>query len=148
MHTNPRFLQGAFAFEGRGRTDPVPLGPEARHVVPDGMVAQLVYLGGRNDSTDLVYMVLMRDGVAMRHFPVPAHGALRVPLRMVDDLRGGTTVEVRVAAPEGLTGTAVIDLGMVEVSLAPGRFTRSVRAAPGPPSPAREHALDEPATRL
>ena len=32
-----------------------------------------------------------------------------------EDLEGGTAVELYLAAPEGLTGSVVIDVGLVEV---------------------------------
>jgi assimilatory nitrate reductase catalytic subunit len=40
---------------------------------------------------------------------------VHVPLRVVEDLDSGTTLELHLAAPEGVTGTAVVDLGLVEV---------------------------------
>jgi assimilatory nitrate reductase catalytic subunit len=38
-----------------------------------------------------------------------------VPLRVVEDLDSGSVLEVHLAAPDGLTGTVVVDLGLVEV---------------------------------
>jgi assimilatory nitrate reductase catalytic subunit len=38
-----------------------------------------------------------------------------VPLRVVENLEDETTVELQLAAPEGLIGTVVVDLGLVEV---------------------------------
>ena len=57
----------------------------------------------------------MRDGEPMRWFPIGAKGDVHVPLRVVEDLTGGTVVELHAAAPEGVTGELVIDLGLVEV---------------------------------
>jgi hypothetical protein len=37
-----------------------------------------------------------------------------VALRVVEDLLADTVLEVFVAAPEGLTGTVIVDLGLVE----------------------------------
>lgn len=120
MDTNQRFLRGIFAFKGQGRADPIPIDAELRHVVPDKVVAQLVYFRGRNDSGGLIYVVLVRDGNATRHFPIASQGDVYVPLRVVEDMPSGTLVELHLAAPEGLTGSVVIDLGMVEVSAIPG----------------------------
>jgi assimilatory nitrate reductase catalytic subunit len=120
VDTNQRFLRGTFSFSGRGRADPAPLGGELRHVVSGGVVARLVYFRGRNDSGELIYVVLVRDGGAMRHFPITAHGEVYIPLRVVEDLSGGSVIELRIAAPEGLTGTVDIDLGLLEVSAVPG----------------------------
>ena len=39
---------------------------------------------------------------------------LHVPLRVVEDIDGGSLVELRLLAPEGLTGSLVVDLGLVE----------------------------------
>lgn len=120
VDTNQRFLRGAFPFRGRGRADPAPLGCELRHIVAGGVVAQLVYFRGRNDSGELIYIVLMRDGEAMRHFPITAHGEVYIPLRVVEDVPGGSVIELHIAAPEGLTGTVDLDLGLFEVSAVPG----------------------------
>ncbi len=43
MHSTPRFLQGVFAFEGKGLDQPVPFDGALGYVVPDGIVAQAVY---------------------------------------------------------------------------------------------------------
>ncbi|GLZ01459.1 molybdopterin oxidoreductase [Actinoplanes sp. NBRC 103695] len=115
MHSTPRFLQGVFGFEGKGLDLPAPVDGLLGYVVPDGMVAQAVYFRGGNSTAELICVVLMRDGRPMRYFPIAAKGDVHVPLRVVEDLDGGTAVELRVAAPAGLTGTLVIDLGLVEV---------------------------------
>jgi assimilatory nitrate reductase catalytic subunit len=114
VHTTPRLLQGIFAFEGNGLGKPFPVHPSLRHVVAPGVVCQPVYFRGGNTAPELVSVVLMRDGAPMRYFPIGAKGDVHVPLRVVEDLEPGTTIEVQLAAPEGLTGWVVIDLGMVE----------------------------------
>jgi len=53
--------------------------------------------------------------VAMRYFPIGARDATHVQLAVVEDLDDGTVLELHVAAREGLTGTLVADLGLVEV---------------------------------
>ena len=57
----------------------------------------------------------MRDGRPMRYFPIGAKGDVHVPLRVVEDLEGGSVIELHLAAPVGVTGTVVVDLGLVEV---------------------------------
>ena len=84
-------------------------------MVPDGTVAQALYFRGGNTTDELVTVVLMRDGVPMRYFPIGAKSDVHVPLRVVEDLEGGTAVELYLAAPDGLAGTVVVDLGLVEV---------------------------------
>ena len=37
------------------------------------------------------------------------------PLRVVEDLDSGTVVELHLAAPDGVSGAVVVDLGLVEV---------------------------------
>ena len=115
MHSTSRFLQGVFAFEGKGLDQPLPLGSALSFVVPDGVVAQAVYFRGGNSAGELVCVVLVRDGKPMRYFPIGAKGDVHVPLRVVEDLDSGTSVELWLAAPAGVTGTVVIDLGLVEV---------------------------------
>jgi assimilatory nitrate reductase catalytic subunit len=114
MLAQNRFLQGVFPFEGAGMDKPAPISPELSHVVPEGVVSQALYFRGGNSSDELVSLVLMRDGVAMRYFPIGAKADVHVPLRVVEDIDGGSVIELRLLAPEGLTGTLVIDLGLVE----------------------------------
>ncbi len=109
-----RFLQGVFPFTGEGLDSPAAIAPELAYVVPDGVVSQALYFRGGNSTDELVSIVLVRDGVAMRYFPIGAKGDVHVPLRVVEDIDGGSAVELRLLAPEGLTGTVVVDLGLVE----------------------------------
>jgi len=115
VHSTPRFLQGVFTFEGKGLDRPAPIDPALSYVVPDGVTAQAVYFRGGNASAELICVVLVRDGKPMRYFPVGAKGDVHVPLRVLEDLPGGTTVELWLAAPDGLTGTVIVDLGLVEI---------------------------------
>ena len=78
------------------------------------MVAQALYFRGGNTTDELITVVLMRDGVPMRYFPIGAKADVHVPLRVVEDIEGGSVVELQLAAPLGLTGTVVVDLGLVE----------------------------------
>ena len=114
MNSTPRFLQGVLAFEGKGLDQPAPVGLPG-YVAPPGAVAQAVYFRGGNSSGELICVVLMRDGRPMRYFPIGARDSVHIPLRVVEDLDSGTAVELWLAAPAGLTGTVVIDLGLVEV---------------------------------
>ncbi len=87
---------------------------ELSYLVPDGVVAQALYFRGGNTTDELVAVVLMRDGVPMRYFPIGAKGDVHVPLRVVEDIDGGSVVELRLAAPLGISGMVVVDLGLVE----------------------------------
>ena len=115
MLTQNRFLQGVYPFDGAGLDKPAPLSAELSYVVPDGVVAQALYFRGGNTTDELVVVVLMRDGVPMRYFPIGARSDVHVPLRVVEDLEGGTALELAIAAPDKLSGTVVLDLGLVEV---------------------------------
>jgi hypothetical protein len=115
MHTTPRFMQGVYAFEGQGMEKPFLLDPTLSYVVPLGVTAQPLYFRGGNTTGELVCVVLMRDGVPMRYFPIGARETTHVALRVVEDLESDTRVELHLAAPEGLTGTLVVDFGMVEI---------------------------------
>ena len=94
---------------------PFLLDPALSYVVPLGATAQPLYFRGGNSTGELVCVVLMRDGVPMRYFPVGARETTHVALRVVEDLESDTRVELHLAAPEGLTGTLVVDFGMVEI---------------------------------
>ncbi|WP_193047398.1 molybdopterin oxidoreductase [Mycolicibacterium baixiangningiae] len=113
--STPRFLQGAFEFEGNGLDKPMPIDASLRYVVPAGAVAQPVYFRGGNSSDEMVTAVLFRDGKPMRYFPIAAKGATHVALRVVEDILGDTVLELFVAAPTGCAGTMIVDLGLVEV---------------------------------
>jgi len=115
VDSTPRFLQGVFGFEGKGLDQPVPIHGSLRYVVPDGVAAQAVYFRGGNSTGELICVVLVRDGEPMRWFPIGARSEVHVPLRVVEDLDAGTPVELYLSAPAGLTGTVVVDLGLVEV---------------------------------
>ena len=115
MHTKTVFRQGIFAFEGQGLEKPAPVDESLRYVVPLGATAQALYFRGGNSSAELIAVVLLRDGVPMRYFPIGARAESHVVLRVVEDLDGGTELELQLAAPDGVTGSVVIDFGLVEV---------------------------------
>ena len=84
--SRPRFLQGAFAFDGNGYDKPALLDDALRYVVPAGATAQPVYFRGGNSTKQMISVVLFRDGAPMRYFPIAAKGATHVALRVVEDL--------------------------------------------------------------
>jgi hypothetical protein len=115
VHTKSVFRQGIFVFEGQGLEKPMPIDDSLRYVVPFGSTAQALYFRGGNSSDVMVTVVLMRDGAPMRYFPIGAQDGTHVPLRVVEDLDGGTELDLLLAAPDGVTGSVVVDFGMVEV---------------------------------
>jgi assimilatory nitrate reductase catalytic subunit len=115
MDTAPRFLNGIYAFTGAGLDKPMSLDSKLTYMVPGDKRSQLIYLRGGNSSTDLITLVLMRDGKPMRYFPIGAKSSVHVPLAVVEDLFPETKLDVYLAAPEGVTGFAVIDIGLMEV---------------------------------
>jgi assimilatory nitrate reductase catalytic subunit len=115
VESTPRFLQGVYPFEGKGIESPYLLDPSLSYQVPPGFITQPVYFRGGNTAPELIYLVLMRDGTPMRYFPIGAKADVHVPLRVVEDLDSGTVLELHVAAPDGVSGAVVIDVGLVEV---------------------------------
>ena len=113
--STPRFLQGPFDFEGKGLDNPVILDDSLRYVVPPGAIAQPVYFRGGNSTDEMITVVLVRDGAPMRYFPIAAKGATHVSLRVVEDLLADTVLELFIAAPPALSGTVIVDLGLIEV---------------------------------
>lgn len=83
--------------------------------MPAGITTQPLYFRGGNSTDELVTVVLVRDGAPMRYFPIGARSDTHVALAVVEDLEDSTILELHLAAREGLTGTVVIDLGLVEV---------------------------------
>ncbi len=110
--STPKFVQGAFAFTGAGYEAPAPL---ASTTISDDRRAQMVYLRAGNSSAEMVVVSVSRDGVPMRLFPIGAKGAVHAPLAVVEDIDPGTTLDLAIAAPAGVTGTVVIDFGLVEI---------------------------------
>ncbi|MCM3886026.1 molybdopterin oxidoreductase [Frankia sp. R82] len=115
MFTTARFLQGIVPFEGRGLNAPFSLGSTFTYVVPDGTTAQPLYFRGGNSTDELICAILHRDGTPMRYFPIGARASVHIPLRVIEDLPPTTRVELQLAAPAGLTGTLVADVGIVEL---------------------------------
>lgn len=103
-------LQKVATVEGKGLDSPEPL--DLTYIVPQNRTAGVRYVHAGNASAGMVNVTLLRNGLPMRHVPVPAGGAVHVNLAVVDDLRPGTGIEV-VAAGEG-TGTLILDVGITE----------------------------------
>ena len=112
--STPRLLQGVYDFTGKGLDAPLAI-DGLTYTVPPGAVGQPVYFRGGNSTAELICVVLTRDGAPMRYFPIGARASTHVALAVVKDLEDGSVLEVHLAAREGLTGTVVIDLGLVEV---------------------------------
>ncbi len=111
----PQFLNGVYTFEGAGYDKVEPLSDRLVYIVPADRRAQLIYLRAGNSSSELVYLVLMRDGVPMRYFPLGARAAEHVSLAVVEDLAPDTRLELFYAAPAGVSGSFVIDIGLLEI---------------------------------
>lgn len=117
MHdsSTPRFLQGVFTFEGRGLDAPYLLDESLTYKVPPGTSTQPLYFRGGNSTDEMIYLSLVRDGRPMRYFPIAARGSAHVSLRVVEDLLSDSVLELFVGAPKGLSGTVVVDAGLVEI---------------------------------
>lgn len=111
--STPRILTGMYAFDGRGYDAPVSL--DLSYSVPGDRRAQMVYFRAGNSASEMVTVVLTRDGTPMRVFPIGAKGAVHVPLAVVEDLTPETRLEFLVAAPSGSGGTLALDVGLVEI---------------------------------
>ena len=115
MNPTPRFMNGVFAFEGRGLAHPGPLDPSTTYTVPSDKRAQFIYLRGGNSSAELIYLVVLRNGKALRYFPVGAKASVHVSLAVVEDIFPESKLEVHLAAPAGTSGTLVLDIGLLEL---------------------------------
>lgn len=112
---SPKFLQGLFSFEGKSLDHPQAMVPPVTYKVPYDKRAQLLYCRSGNSCEELIYLLITRDGKPMRYFPIGAKSDTHVSLAVVEDLRPDTQLEVLVAAPVGVKGTVVLDLGLVEI---------------------------------
>jgi hypothetical protein len=115
MAETPRFIQGVYSFRGAGLEKPVALQPAATHRVPFDKRAQLIYLRAGNASGEMIYVSLKRGERSVRLFPIGAKSAIHVQLAIVEDIDPDSTLELCVGAPEGLDGSVVIDMGLVEI---------------------------------
>lgn len=115
MDSIARFLQGVCNFSGKGLTEPLPLADALAYTVPADRRAQLIYFRAGSSADDLVNVALTRNGELLRYFPLGAKGAMHVPLAVVEDMEPGTKIEVLVAAPAGVDGTLVLDIGFMEI---------------------------------
>jgi hypothetical protein len=115
MLETPQFVQGVHSFEGHGLERPVALRPEVAYAVPFDKRAQLIYLRAGNSTPEMIYLVMSRNGKAIRYFPIGAKGAIHVQLAIIEDLPPESRLSLSVGAPEGLRGIVMIDIGLVEV---------------------------------
>lgn len=114
METTPRFLNGVFAFTGAGLAVPAPIAGLA-YVVPGDKRTQMIYFRAGNSADAMIAISLVKDGKPMRMFPIGAKGAVHVPLAVVEDIMPDSRIEVCVAAPAGVSGEVVLDIGMLEI---------------------------------
>ena len=117
IDSTPRVITGVYPFEGSGYGKPAPLGGNASpsYTVPADKRAQMIYLRAGNSCGEMIALTLTRDGAPMRVFPLGAKAAEHVPLAVVEDLMPETRLALLVAAPEGASGTVVLDMGLVEI---------------------------------
>ena len=114
METTPRFLNGVFAFTGTGLASPASI-PGLAYTVPGDKRTQMIYFRAGNSADAMVAVTLVKDGKPMRMFPIGAKGAVHVPLAVVEDIMPDSKIDVCVAAPEGISGHVVLDIGMLEI---------------------------------
>jgi hypothetical protein len=110
-----RFIQGVYGFEGRGLETPSLLSPKATYSTPADKRSQFIYIRAGNSCDELVYLLLMRDGAAMRYFPIGAKDDMHVSLAVVEDLAPESKIEIHIGAPIGKTGAVVLDCGLLEL---------------------------------
>jgi len=111
----PRFLQGVYPFVGRGVFDLGPLNDALGYRVPANKTAEVLYFRAGNISDDLIYLTISVDGKPVRYFPIGPKADIHVPLAIVESYAAGTRIEICLAAPRGLSGSVVVDVGMVEI---------------------------------
>jgi hypothetical protein len=112
----PAFIQGLFSFEGSGLENPTSFQPPVTYQVPPDRRSQTIYFRAGNAAPEMIYLVLTRRGKPMRYFPVGAKGAVHVPLAVLEDIPGGSPVEILIAAPAGLKSSVLLDIGFLEIA--------------------------------
>jgi hypothetical protein len=115
MLEKPTFIQGLFAWEGKGLDRAIPFDPPVTYHVPADKRAQTVYFRAGNAAPEMIYLVLTNGGRPMRYFPVGAKGAIHVPLAVIEDISPGSTVEILIAGPAGVKSWVLLDAGFMEI---------------------------------
>ncbi len=111
----PIFLQGVFPFVGHGAVRLSPLNDALTYTVPQGKAMEMIYFRGGNFTDELLYLTLSANGRPVRYFPIAPKGDVHVALAIVDTHPAGTFIEICLAAPRDLTGTVVVDVGLLEL---------------------------------
>ena len=114
MEDTPIFLRGTIPFTGAGYDSPVLL-PGMAYTVPSSRRCQTIYFRAGNSCDEMIVLVMLRDGKVMRYFPIGAKAASHVQLAVVEDIEPDQKIELSVAAPAGVGGTVVVDLGLIEI---------------------------------
>ena len=115
MESTPRFLQGTFPFTGQGLDKAALLGTTLTYMVPGDKRSQLIYFRAGNSCAELIVLTIVRDGKPMRIFPIGAKADTHISLAVVEDLMPDTKIEVSISAPAGVSGYAVLDIGVLEI---------------------------------
>ena len=114
MLETPKFLQGVCNFKGHGLDKPASLDPKLVYTVPSEKRARPLYFRAGNSSSEMVYLVLMRNDKPMRYCPIGAKSGIDVGFHVIEEVPGGTVLEVCFAAPESVHGSFVVDVGLAE----------------------------------
>ncbi len=115
MYSKPTFIQGVREFTGIGLIEPQPFSEVLEYIVPSGRRSQLIYFRAGNSSAEMVCVVLLRDGKPMRYFPIGARSSVHIALAVVEDMMADTRLEVVIAAPAGVSGSLIVDIGLMEI---------------------------------
>jgi assimilatory nitrate reductase catalytic subunit len=107
----PILLQTITPFDGHGLLEPQSLG--LTYTVPRDRTAGMFYFRAGSTVSGMVNVSVLRNGKLMRYFPVAANSAIHIPLAIVEELPGGTAIEV-MAAGEG-SGMLILDIGYLEI---------------------------------
>ena len=115
METTPKFLNGAYAFLGQGLDKPAPLDPPLTYTVSADKRSQMIYIRAGNSIDEMIAVHLVYGGKPFRSFPVGAKASIHVSLAVVEDLQPDSKLDALVAAPSGLKGYVVLDIGFMEI---------------------------------
>jgi hypothetical protein len=116
IDSTPHFLNGAYSFTGRGYDAPSLLSPKLVFTVPFDKRAQPIYIRLGNSTPEMIYVSLLHDGKPIRLFAVGAKAGIHVPLAVVEDLQPDSRIELHLGAPDGCSGTVIVDLGLLIIT--------------------------------
>ncbi len=111
----PRFLHGVYPFVGRGVYELSPLSDSLSFTVPQHRTVETPYVRAGNSSDDLIYLAISANGSPVHYYPLGPRSDIDIAPSIGETHSAGTRLDICFAAPRGLAGSVIVDVGLVEI---------------------------------